>query len=582
MTSDDQKRRDRADVVLRGAPICPGVGIGHAHLVDFAVRAGEESIAPEQTEAEQKRYADAVDRARSHLGEHVAVAHGHCVPEAKAILDIHRAMLVDESFHDRVRQLIAGEHKTAERSARQVADNLISQFGAMRDPYLRARGEDIRDMAHNLIGTLSGTNDPLGPQARQGKVLVSRCLHSTDAFVAQRHQCCGFATESQALTSHAAILLKGFGIPAVGGIAELTATVSRNEDVIVDGTGGVVILNPSAHTLAKYEAREEAERARQPMAEASCLTGSGVMITLKANIESPSQIGLMLAQGLQGVGLFRTEYLISAAGRMPTEDEQCHAYRDVVARSAGRTVVIRTFDIGGDKQMGLSERCTGSNPSLGLRGIRRHLAERPDELRTQLRAVLRASVPGRVAILIPMVTTVDDVVAARDHLDVVKDSMRASGIAFSQDVPFGVMIETPAAAASVREILDMVSFVSVGTNDLLQYFMAADRDNERVARYNDASAPAFLWLMEHIIGEARHAGREQDVTICGEVSSHAQVLPQLLRMGYRSFSIPPVSAMQVRSICAASATRNEVVPVIEVSSACPQPNGREVLCQTSG
>ncbi len=551
MTSVDKQRRNREDVVLRGASICPGIGIGRLHIVDLDMPARQESILPRRVATEQQRYTAAVEQARSSLHEHVAIAHGDCVPEAKAILDIHQAMLADESFHDQVRQRIAAERKTAESSVRQVAAAIMSQFNVMRDPYFQARGEDIRDMAHNLVGTLLGRKNQFGPQAWQGQVLLSRHLHSSDVIMAQRNGGSGFATESRALVSHAAILLKGFGIPAVGALAELTASASEGDRIVVDGTSGLVILRPSAQTLAEYQANAEAVRTRRPTAAPICVTADGKRITLKANIENPKQVDSMLANGLEGIGLFRTEFMISANGTVPAEEEQYNAYREVVGNSDGRTVIIRTFDIGGDKQMGLSERCTGRNPSLGLRGIRRHLVDRPEELRAQLRAILRASSSGPVGILIPMVTTLDDIVAASDHLLAAKKALRAAGAAFSPDTPLGAMIETPAAAASVREILGAVSFISIGTNDLLQYFMAADRDNERVARYNDAASPAFLWLMEHIIEQARRIGREADVTICGEVSSDTKVLPHLLRMGYRSFSVSPVSASLVRKACAA-------------------------------
>ena len=280
------------------------------------------------------------------------------------------------------------------------------------------------------------------------------------------------------------------------------------------------------------------------------MTADGTKIVLKANIENPDQVGLVLAHGLEGIGLFRTEFLISAEGRVPTEEQQYTAYRRVIEKAAGFSVVIRTFDIGGDKGMGLSDRCTGRNPALGLRGIRRHLMDRPEELRTQLRAILRAALGANVGILIPMVTTLDDVTAAKGHLADVRKALRQAGVAFSGEIAFGAMIETPAAAATVHDILGKVDFISVGTNDLLQYFMAADRDNERVIQYNDATSPAFLWLMEHVIRQAQNIGREADVTVCGEVASDRRVLPHLLRMGYRSFSVSPVSSAIIRGVCA--------------------------------
>ena len=272
-------------------------------------------------------------------------------------------------------------------------------------------------------------------------------------MLAQRSRSAGFASESHALVSHAAILLKGFGIPSVGGIEGLTDHAQEGDRLIVDGTNGVVIVRPSSTTLEKYRSQKETAERPETTGVAGCMTADGTRIVLKANIENPEQVSLMLAHGLDGIGLFRTEFLISAEGHVPTEEEQYTAYRRVIEKAAGVSVVIRTFDIGGDKSMGLSDRCTGRNPSLGLRGIRRHLMDRPEELRTQLRAILRAALGAKVGILIPMVTTLDDVTAAKRHLADVRKELRRAGVAFSREIDFGAMIETPAAAATVHDIL---------------------------------------------------------------------------------------------------------------------------------
>jgi len=546
--SGDQ-RDTRGEVVLQGVSICPGIGFGPAHVVDPALSVVPTKLAPQRVEAEKKRYTAAVNATKHHLREHVATVHGDETPETKAILHIHEAILNDDSFHDQVRKRIAADRKNAEWSLQQEAADLISRFSAMRDPYFEARGEDIRDMAHNLMGVLSGEKSKAGRRADKGRVFASRHLHSSDAMLAQRCGSAGFASESRALVSHAAILLKGFGIPSVAGIKGLTDLVREGENLLVDGTNGVVIVCPRPATLAKYRSRKRTPERFEKIATPTCIASDGERIVLKANIENPDQVRLMHAHGLEGIGLFRTEFLISAEGRIPTEEEQFATYRRVIEQAAGAPVVIRTFDIGGDKLMGLPDTCGGRNPSLGLRGIRRHLAARPDELQTQLRAILRAAGGADVGILIPMVTTVEDIVATKQHLDSVKEEMREAGIAYSSGVAIGSMIETPAAAALTGAILSEVDFASVGTNDLLQYFMAADRDNENVIQYQDAANPAFLWLLEHIITEARKAGREMDVTMCGEVATDARMLPHLLRMRYRVFSIPPVSATIFRAAC---------------------------------
>jgi phosphotransferase system enzyme I (PtsI) len=279
-------------------------------------------------------------------------------------------------------------------------------------------------------------------------------------------------------------------------------------------------------------------------------TRDGVGIRLMANIDNPEQIGLLLTNRLEGVGLFRTEFFVLEAASFPTEEEQCDIYHRVFTAAGGRQVVIRTFDIGGDKQIPDLYYCSGQNPALGVRGVRRHLLRRPDEIWTQLRAILRAAVGFPVGVLLPMITTVDDIREVKSLLKGVKKELRGEGKQFSSEVQLGAMIEVPAAAIGIRDILTEVDFVSVGTNDLLQYFVAADRDNEAVLRYGDSENKAFLWLLRFIIQEAAAVDREKSVTICGEIASHPHLVPLLLALGFRSLSITPTSAQLVRNAIA--------------------------------
>ncbi|MBN2243223.1 MAG: phosphoenolpyruvate--protein phosphotransferase [Acidobacteria bacterium] len=539
-----------AEVLLEGSLICPGIAIGTAHWIDIDLEFKPLDIAPSLIEAEQQRYTAAVSETMHRLHDHVATTHGVSHTEIRAIFDIHQAILADDSFHDKVRDRIAGEKKSAEWCLQEEGSSLISKFAAMRDPYLKDRSEDIRDMTQNLADVLFGGKGKSGLGDKKQGVMLSRHLNSSDVILAQRSHQCGFVSESRALVSHAAILLKGFGIPSLGGVAGLCDAAHEEDPIIVDGYKGVVIVRPSSPTLEAYRKRMKSAEVFTPVPDlAGCVTAEGIRISLKANIENPEQIKLMRDRGLDGVGLLRTEYLISAEGRMPTEDEQYTAYRHIIENAAGKLVTIRTFDIGGDKPMGLADRCTGRNPSLGLRGIRRHLMMHPEELRMQLKAVLRAAAGYKVGILIPMVTTVNDIMEVKHHMASVYNDLGEEDAAFSNNALLGAMIETPAAAAIIRDILSEVDFISIGTNDLLQYFMAADRDNERVLHYNDAASPAFLWLLEQILMQARRSGRECDVTMCGEVAADIRVLPHLLRMGYRSFSISPMLSAVFRDAC---------------------------------
>jgi len=505
--------------------------------------------------AEQERYSRAVDAARRHLPEHIAAVHGPLSPEAKAIFQVHEAILADTTFHDKVRDCIAAGQRRAEFCLDQEAASVVATFEAMRDPYFKARSEDIRDMAHNLLGTLSSGDGNIQRPVSPGDVVLSRYLHSSCVFMVHRGGACGFSSESKALASHAAILLKGFAVPSVGAVSGLLEVARDGDRIIVDGDTGVVIVRPSSRTEAESAARERASQSSVAVPRVvPCVTEDGTEIVLRANIENPDQVQLMLRHGLDGIGLLRTEFMIPVDGRVPPEDRQYVLYRRVFAEAADRFVTFRTFDIGADKQFGLTAECTGANPALGLRGIRRHLMAEPAELRAQLRAILRAATGKDFAILLPMVTTKNDIALARRILATVQEELDAEGSELPRRIALGAMIEVPAAAVSVQQILPDVDFISLGTNDLLQYFMAADRDNERVVQYHDPTDPAFLWLLEHVITQAAQAGRAADVSVCGEIASDPRMLPHLLRLGYRSLSISSVAATTVRSVCAKTRT----------------------------
>ncbi len=539
------------EVRLRGVSICPGIGVGRVRIVDLDIKIPQDELDSSRVADEQARYSHAVATARQHLPEHIAHVHGSVRSEAEAIFEVHQAILADESFHDKVRSRIAAERKSAEFCLEQEAITLISVFDGMKDPYFKARGEDIRDLAYNLLAVLSHRANDANRPISEADVVLTRHLRPSHAAMAHRGHASGFASESRALSSHAAILLKGFAIPSVGGIPRLLDVAREGDRIVVDGTSGVIVVRPCARTEREYQARKRfAETSPTTENVTPCFTSDGVEIVLKANIEHPEQVKLMLAHGLDGIGLFRTEFAIPSDGRMPSEDEQQALYRRVVKKAAGRFVTVRTFDIGADKQMALANGCEGPNPALGIRGIRRHVLNDAAEFRTQLRAVLRAAAGQDIGIMFPMVTTVSDVTRAKSILDEVVEQLRSEGEELPRKLLQGAMIEVPAAAIAVQDILAKVDFISLGTNDLLQYFMAADRNNERVLQYSDPTAPAFLWLLGYVIDQAAEVGREADVTVCGEIASDPRVLPHLLRLGYRSFSISPVAAPAIREACA--------------------------------
>jgi phosphotransferase system enzyme I (PtsI) len=545
----------RDEVVLSGTTICPGIGMGEARVLDRGIAIPRSQITPDQVQSEQKRYNKAVKLVREHLYEHIQEDHADSSLSALSILKNHQAMLTDEQFHEAVRSRIAAESKSAAWALELEAHEIIANLEASRSPYLKSRAEDVKDLVVNIASALSST-----PQAytkalrhkKESEVLISGTLYPSWTIEAKRFCSVAFATESNALYSHAAILLKGFGIPAVGGVSGLRDTVADGDDVIVDAINGVVIVRPSPETAEKFAAAKqqfELPETLLPLPPLGSRTKDNTSIRLMANIDNPDQIPLMHRNRLEGVGLFRSEFLVLQSSSFPTEQEQYDIYRRVFV-AAERRVVVRTFDIGGDKQIADLHECTGQNPALGVRGVRRHLLRHPEELRIQVRAILRAAQGCQVDILLPMVTTVDDIRKVKHLLEEVKKELRDQGTPFSDEIRLGAMIEVPAAAIGISEILAEVDFVNVGTNDLLQYFVAADRDNEVVLGYEDFENKGFLWLLRFIVERAAELGQENEVTICGESASNPQLVPLLLELGFRSLSITPTSAQIVRNAIA--------------------------------
>ena len=541
------------EIKLKGTTICPGIGIGQVLVLDIEFIIPRNEIHEAQVQSEQQRYSKAVKLVTEHLREHIEEAHAGSSLSSSLILKTHEAMLTDKQFHDAVLSRISTEYKNAAWALEVEGEQIIAGLEASRSPYLMSRAEDIRDLVASIVDALSPTPETYKKVLRQkgeSEVLISDNLFPSSVMEARRFHSVAFATESAALSSHAAILLKGFGIPAIGGVKGLRESAIEGDQVIVDAVNGVVIIRPEPETVQKYIVLKQELEIPEELPLSPPIGGrtkDGTNVRLMANINNPDQIQLLLRNRLEGVGLFRTEFFVLEAESFPTEQEQFDIYHYVFSAAGGRRVVTRTFDIGGDKQIPDLHYCTGQNPALGVRGVRRHLLRRPDELQTQLRAILLAAVGFPVGILFPMITTVDDIREIKRLLESVKEQLRAEDKPFSKEIQIGAMIEIPAAAISVGDILAEVDFVNVGTNDLLQYFVAADRDNDVVLRYENFENKAFLWLLGFIIERATELGKEENVTICGEGASHPELVPLLLSLGFRSLSITPTSAQSVRN-----------------------------------
>ena len=493
---------------------------------------------------------------RRRLEEYLREFHSPEETDLKQILHAQLLILDDREFFKGISRRIREQLRSAEHAVEDEFSSVANRLGASRDYYMRARAEDLRGICQLVLKSLMLEQAAFGPvdRGRESPVYYSASLRPTAVLRARKAGAVAFITSSTAYTSHAAILLRGSGIPALGGLDLSGIPLEEGTPLLVDAVAGVLHVDPPEDVLEKAfrterELLEAVARGAEPPEDA--ITEDGRRIRLWANIDHPSQAVLCLEHRLYGVGLFRTEFMVLDTGRIPGEEEQYGIYRGVVEQLAGRPLVLRTFDIGGDKVMdGLHDTC-GPNPALGIRGLRRHLMRRPREFRAQLRAALRAAEEADLSILLPMVTHAGDVLAARAHLDAVKEELREDGVPFNPEVKLGAMIEIPSAALNVGRILEAVDFVSLGTNDLLQYLTASDRDNPEVVAYQDLAQSGLPHLMRVVMEQARALGREEDVRVCGELASDPEGVVFLARAGVRSMSVAPGSAALVRKTLAA-------------------------------
>jgi len=543
------------EILFQGTTICPGIGIGVVIKLEEINEVQRINLRLDQIKDELNRYTDAVHRAQKRLHEHVEGMHENPYLSTSQILTIHELILNDKQFHDAVLQRISKDSINAEWALLDETRRILSGLTKSGDSYFTARSEDILDMTRYLITALSPHSDVMieeNLRLKAGQVIVTSNLFVSEVLKAHRYGVRGVATESNALTSHAAILLRSHNIPSVGVIDGMLGHAKQGDRIIVDGLKGMVILRPRTEIIKKYHALMEKQKKRGGKLLTPPIvtnTADGTPIHLFANVDHYNQIKYVISNRLEGIGLFRTEFLAVADERIPDEEEQYSIYKRTIDESGGRRVIFRTFDLGADKLANPLEQCTGSNPALGMRGIRRHLFLHPEELYVQLRALLRAGQGTTIDILIPLVTKVDELVQVKGKLERIKKELAVEKKEAAYRVRLGAMIEVPAAAFAIQEILPQVDFVNIGTNDLIQYFMAADRDNEAVMNYyGDLYNSSFLSLLQFIIERAMKMKRENDIAICGEIASNQACVPLLIGMGYRSLSISPILAQTIRDV----------------------------------
>jgi phosphotransferase system enzyme I (PtsI) len=535
--------------VLHGSSVSGGITIGHAHLVSTArLEVAHYQISEESVEAEIARFDAAVARASEELaalGSHVPA---DAPAEFVAFLNLHRMILDDSSLSHAPRSLIRDQRCNAEWALVQQMDKLVAQFEEIDDPYLRERKADIAQVVERVLNALIGGQTLAEPRASDEKnmIVVAHDLSPADMILFKRHHFGGFVTDVGGVTSHTAILARSLSIPAIVGLHHGRQMIRENELLIVDGVQGVVVVDPDPIVLAEYQLRQselELERKRlQRLKSTPAATLDAVAVELYANIELPQDVPQALAAGAEGIGLFRSEFLFMNRKDLPSEDEQFEAYREVARAMNGRTVVLRTLDIGADKALS-GNGAVRPNPAMGLRAIRFCLAE-PQMFLVQLRAILRASDFGKVRILLPMVAHTQEVEQALALVKQAKQQLDERDEPYDHSIEVGGMIEIPATALALPVFVRRLDFFSLGTNDLIQYTLAIDRTDDAVAHLYDPLHPAVLHLISQSIRIATRAG--VPIAVCGEMAGDLQLTRLLLCVGLRNFSMHPAQLLAIK------------------------------------
>ncbi len=538
---------------LHGIGVSRGIAIGRAQLVSHAtLEVAHYTVPAARLDQEVARLAFAIDEVQKELTAlHGTVTKSGEVPgEFGAFLDVHWMILNDPTIAEVPKKIIVEQRCNAEWALTQQMNVLIEQFEQIEDPYLRERKADVVQVVERVLKRLMGKPGVLpGSVAEERTILVAHDLSPADVISFKQHHFAAFLTDLGGVTSHTAIVARSLGVPAVVATHNARQMIHDGELLIVDGNHHVVIVNPDRAVLAEYRLRQsELDLERQKLRRLRgkpAETLDGQRVELNANIELPGDLAQVLESGASGVGLFRSEFLYLNRVGLPDEDEQFEAYRAVAAGLAGKPVTIRTFDLGADKSKeglgGLSR--VAPNPALGLRAVRFCLAE-PKLFLTQLRAILRASHYGSVRILIPMLASVGEIDATLAMIEQAKETLRERGEPFDPAVPVGGMIEIPAAALAIDSFLARLDFLSVGTNDLIQYTLAVDRADESVSHLYDPLHPAVLRLLALAIGDARKA--KVPIAVCGEMAGDTQMTRLLLGLGLRDFSMHPAQVPAVK------------------------------------
>ena len=533
---------------MHGVGVSGGIAIGNAHLVTNAlVEVVHYQIPKKALVAEIIRFEKALERVRQDLQAVREQLPANAPAELDAFINTHLMILSDKHLSEEPKAIIEQELCNAEWALKQQMQELVAQFELIEDEYLRERKQDVVQVVERIIKVLLGHPSEAVRPDESAQILVAYDVSPADAIQFKHHHFAAFITDVGGATSHTAILARSLSIPSIVALHRARDLIRDGELIIVDGNHGIVIVNPDKDTLGEYRLRQEEWELEQQKLKRLKLTKAvtldGVEVELHANIEVPADVAKAKAVGASGIGLYRTEFLFMNRREMPDEEEQFAAYRTVAETMKGMAVTIRTLDLGADKQMNPDAARSCTNPALGLRAIRLCLSE-PQIFHTQLRAILRASHYGKIKILIPMLSSLFELRQTVTHLERAKESLRAENIPFDEEIKLGGMIEIPAAAINAEAFARELDFLSIGTNDLIQYSLAIDRTDDSVSHLYKPAHPAVLKLIEMTIKAGNKLGKP--VSVCGEMAGDLHFTRLLLSMGLRQFSMHPSHVLTIK------------------------------------